>query len=215
MPRRNDIAKILIIGFLDDDILRAGRSIQFGAPKPYFTIENGELRYHPPTTRLQPREQESLMSSIGYTLRDGLGYLATADYVLARLTPDYWYGTESERFQRRAGVNEVAVTCALLRRVKTQADKDGIRKILFMQYYAYNILEASKTPRYAQRVIACAQAAGIRVADQFAPLRAIAVRRRNAMKEYYNYRLGGALATCRRRAIATRPTCCRRRCKTG
>jgi len=179
--------KILIIGFFDDDILRAGRSLHDGAPKPYFTIENGELRYHPPP-RLQPPKQESLMSSIGYRLRDGLGYFATADYVLARLTPGYWYGTESERYQRRPEVNEVAVTCALLRRVKAQADKDDIRTILFMQYYAYDILEASKPPRHAQRVIACAQAAGIRVADQFMSLRDIAVRRRSAMKEYYIYR---------------------------
>jgi len=179
--------KILIIGFLDDDILRAGHSIYNGAPKPYFTTENGELRYHPPA-RLQPRESESLMSSIGYTLRDGLGYFATADYVLARLSPDYWYGTESEMFYHRTDVDEVAVTCALLRRLKTQTDKDGIRVLVFLQYYAPLILSSEQPGPNSLAVKACAEAIGIRVVDQFASLRSIVITGPpNVIREYYWY----------------------------
>src|SRR5262245_65963633 len=46
--------KILLIGFHEIAIVRAGFST-FGAPKPYFTIENGELRYHPPTAPEPPK----------------------------------------------------------------------------------------------------------------------------------------------------------------
>lgn len=181
--------KILIVGFLEDDILRAAHSVYGGAPKPYFTIENGELQYHP-AAPLIPREPGSLMSSIGYMLRDGLGYFATADYLLSRLSPDYWYGTvgaEVEMFHRRTDVDEVEVTCALLRRLKTQTDKEGIHTMLFMQYTAQAILASGKPTRAAQTVMACALEAGIRVADQFSFLRGIAVGGRNALKRYYMY----------------------------
>jgi hypothetical protein len=174
--------KILIVGFLEDDIFRTGYSI-YSAAKPYFTIENGELRYHPPGP-LDPREPGSLMSSIGYTLRDGLGYLATANYVLGRLKPRYWYGTE---FSRRIDVDPVEVTCALLRRLKTQTDRENIRTILFMQYSAQSVLASNMPTREAQNVIACAKAAGMRVADQFSLLRSIALGGRDALKEHYVY----------------------------
>jgi lysophospholipase L1-like esterase len=177
--------KILIIGFLEDDISRAAYSV-FGAPKPYFTIDNGELRYHPPGP-LEPRALGSLTSSIGFTLRNGLGYFAAADHVLARLNPDFWYGTESEMFHRRADVDEVEVTCALLRRLKAKADREGIRTILFVQYTAQAILFSGRRTREVQNVMVCARNAGIRVADQFSFLLGAAVRDRNAMMEYYVY----------------------------
>jgi hypothetical protein len=174
--------KILIIGFLQDDIFRTAYSIH-GAPKPFFTTENGELRYHPPGP-LESREPGSLMASVGYTLRDGLGYFAIAHYVLARLNPEYWYGTE---FNRRADIDEVAVTCALLRRLKAQTDREGIRTILFMQYSAQNILETEEPVRESQDVMACARKAGMRVADQFSYLRGVAAGDPNAVREYYRY----------------------------
>lgn len=39
--------KTLVAGFPQDDILRAGYS-SYGAPKPWFSIEDGELLYHSP-----------------------------------------------------------------------------------------------------------------------------------------------------------------------
>ena len=177
--------KILIIGFMQDDIFRTGYSI-YGAPKPYFTIENGELRYHPPGP-LESGGQAGLMSWIGHTVRDGLSYSAAADHVLGRLNPDYWYGTASENLERRADGDEVAVTCALLKRLKMRTDAQSIHAILFMQYSAQFIL-ASRTPtREALDVERCAREIGMSVVDQFARLRSIADRNRIAMKQYYLY----------------------------
>jgi len=174
--------KILIIGFLESDIFRAGHSV-FGAPKPYFTIENDELRFHPPEP-LEPVAQ-GLLPSIAYKLRDWLGYFATADYLLARLNPSYWYSTGTEVHYRKLDVDEAEITCKLLRRVKAQTDKEGIRTILFMQYYAPFLYGGEQPPRNAQYVLKCAQEAGIRVLDQFAFLRRIIVSDPNATKEYY------------------------------
>lgn len=175
--------KVLIVGLLESDIFRAGHSV-FGAPKPHFTIENGELQYHPPEP-LEPRRQDSVLASFAYELRDVLGYFAAADFLLARFNPDYWYSTGSQVHYRRANVNEAEVTCALLRQLKAQTDKDGIHTVLFMQYYAPLVLESDRPTRNAQYVLTCAQQAGLRVVDQFALLRRIAVADPQAMKEYY------------------------------
>lgn len=163
--------KTLIIGFLEFDIARTGFS-WFGAPKPYFTIEKGELRYHPPAP-FEPRGRPGMLSAAALALREPLGYSAVADRILSRLAPDYWYGTDGVQF-RPVDTDVVAVTCALLARVKKKADADGVRTLLFMQYYAPVILENEKPTENARRVMACAEAAGIQTVDQFPPLRALA-----------------------------------------
>jgi len=175
--------KILIVGMLESDIFRAGHSI-FGAPKPYFTIQNGKLVHHPPEP-IEPPVQGGAWSTIAYTLRDGLGYLASVDYILARLNPNYWYGTGSRVHYRKVDVDEAEVTCALLRRLKAQTDREGIHTLLFMQYYAPIVLASDSPPRNAQHVLQCAEQAGIRLLDQFAFLRRLAVADPHAMKEHY------------------------------
>jgi len=62
--------KILIVGLYEEDILRAGYST-FNAPKPYFTIEDGELRYHPPGP-LEPHD--GLVLALRGLVRGSLGY---------------------------------------------------------------------------------------------------------------------------------------------
>lgn len=174
--------KVLVIGFLQSDIYRSGYSI-FGAPKPWFSVEHDALRYHAPEP-LEPRVP-GVLASAAYALRDGLGYSALADYLLARLDPDYWYGEGSQVRYRKADIDEADVTCRLLKRLKAQADQDGIHTLLFMQYYAGIILEADKPPRDAQRVMACAQQMDMRVLDQFASLRRLLVTEHRPVDAYY------------------------------
>jgi hypothetical protein len=175
--------KILIVGFLEEDIIRAGHSI-FGAPKPYFTLENGALRYHPPEP-LEPRRPSSQLASLAFKARDVLAYSAAADYVLARLNPNYWYSAGARDEYRKVDIDPAEITCALLRRLKAQTDRDGIRVLLFMQHHAPQIIDADRPSANARRVVACAAAAGIRAVDQFASLRAIERARPNSMPEYY------------------------------
>ncbi|MEA2939402.1 MAG: hypothetical protein QOC56_2906 [Alphaproteobacteria bacterium] len=175
--------KILLVGFLEYDIFRAGHSV-FGAPKPYFTLANGELRYHPPG-RIELRRPGGPLSSLAETLRDPLGYSAAADYVLARLHPSYWYSTSSRAQDRKVDIDAAAVTCALLRRLKTATDRDDVKLMLFMQYYAPVVLASDKPSYDAQRVVDCSQAMGIRVVDQFASLRTIAAADPVALRDYY------------------------------
>jgi hypothetical protein len=175
--------KILIIGFHEIAITRAGFSV-YEAPKPYFTLEGKELRYHPPEP-LEPRGSEGVLTSLAYQVRDALGYSAAADYVFARLNRSYWYSDGPQRSYHEVDNDEAEVTCALLRRLKARTDRDGTYMMLFTQYYATVIIGKDKMTHNAQRVMACARAAGIRVVDHFPSLRAIKVARPNSMSEYY------------------------------
>jgi hypothetical protein len=178
--------KILLVGFHEIAIVRAGYSI-FGAPKPYFTLENGEPRYHPPKF-VERLENKTLAWTIAYEIREALGYSAFADYLFARLNPNFWYGDGANDLYQKADVNEVAVTCALLKRLKAQTDRDGVRMMLVLQYYATNVLWSDRPGPHAQSVRACAEAMGIRVVDQFASLHAIVLSGPpNVIHEYYWY----------------------------
>ncbi len=174
--------KILIVGFLEFDIFRTGHS-HFGAPKPYFTLERGELKYHP-APPIEPQTQNTFLTQLRDVSRDILGYSAAADHLLAALAPNYWYGGGQKQWTR-VDTDAVRVTCKLLERLKKRADGDGIRMLLFMQYYAHVVMAADQPPDHARRVMACAAAAGIQVVDQYSSLRAMYTADRNALRGYY------------------------------
>jgi hypothetical protein len=176
--------KILLIGFHEIAIFRAGHSV-FGAPKPYFTLENGELQYHPPQF-VEPHEKSATALPPAYRIREALGYSAFVDYLLSRLNPNFWHGDTDQDLYEKSGADEVAVTCALLKRLKSRADQDGIHMMLVLQYYATLFLESDHPGPHSQAVAACAGKIGIRVVDQFAPLDAIvAAGGPTIIRDYY------------------------------
>jgi hypothetical protein len=174
--------RILIVGFLEYDIFRAGHS-DFGAPKPYFTLSDGALQYHPPQP-IDPAGEQVSLAAAGSGFRNVLGYSALADHLLRRLAPNYWHAGAKQRYQQ-AGIDAVAVTCALLERLKNRTEADGVRLLLFMQHNEYLILAGDRPSDNARRVVACAEAVGIRVVDQFASLRAILVADPSKVRDYY------------------------------
>jgi hypothetical protein len=175
--------KFLILGFHEVAIDRAGHSV-YGAPKPWFDLVNGELRYHAPPS-MDTRPQGGAMSSLIYGFRDTLGYSAVADFVLARLAKNFWHSTATDWDYRNAPNDPVEVTCALLRRVKARADHDDIRMLLLTQYYATVITGQEKATSNIRRVSECARSAGIRVVDLLPSLREIDRARPNSMYEYF------------------------------
>jgi hypothetical protein len=181
--------KTLIIGFLEHDIYRTTFTV-FGAPKPYYTLENGQLHLHPPGS-VEPPNQSGLLWSVAFGIRGVLEYSAFADFLLARLTPNYWYSEGTDGVYRRIEVDGAKITCALLARLKAQVDKDGIRTLLLMQHDASLVLAADQSSENARRVVACAQAVGIQVVDQFQSLRDVLRVNPNAAREYYHVHEGG------------------------
>lgn len=173
----------LIIGFNEIDIFRSAHA-PFGAPKPYFTLEEGKLRYHPPGP-IENRRGNAVLSAVSEGTREVLGHFALADYLFSRLAVDFWYG-DTRQVYRKLDNDEVGVTCALLARLKAKAGRAGIRMLLFMQYYGPYILDEEAITDNAERVETCAEEAGIQVVDQFEPLRAIALADpEGALRSYY------------------------------
>jgi lysophospholipase L1-like esterase len=176
--------KVLIVGMLELDIFRSGHS-HFGAPKPYFVIENGELQFHPPGP-LEPRTGDTVTTSLAFMVRDTLGYSAAVDHVLGRLAPTFWYAERSR--DQKVVDDEAEVICRLLARLKKRTDREGVHLALFMQHGAELVMGVERSTPNARRVIACSKAAGIRVVDQFQSLWEIARGNPNAMRTYYmNY----------------------------
>ena len=173
----------LIIGFLDSDLDRT-EHVTFGAPKPWFTAENGQLQFHPPAA-LEPPPEPTVGHRALVSLRDGLSYSAVADFVLARLSPSYWYGTRKHEYVTSDLIDAVDVTCLLLQRLKPVVDREKVRAILFMQYYAPTILENDAPPEEPQQVMACAEQLGFEVVDQFASLKELARQNPDALRRYY------------------------------
>lgn len=171
--------KTLIVGLAASDIAKAGYS-SFGAPKPYFTLDKNDLKYHPPAPIAAYDPAEPAWQT---DAREILGYSAVLDVVLSNIAPGYWHGTAGQQVSQKVENDTVGVTCALLQRLKRRSD--GARLLLFMQYGFQAIVEKEAPGEDAKKVAACATAAGIEVVDEFASLRAIAVARPDALRDFY------------------------------
>jgi len=172
----------LIVGMLSFDIHRTGHAA-YGASKPWFTVQRGELVYHPPSPP-EARAKPTTWLSIKWAVRDLFAHFAVIDFIMARLDQDFWYGGEKREYVK-ANNDPVQVTCLLLERLKKQADAMQVRTLLFMQYYALDVIEKDQQPADARQVMTCAGQAGYEVVDHFASLRVLARSNANAMRDYY------------------------------
>jgi hypothetical protein len=182
--------RVLVVGFLDQDILRASYSV-FGRPKPYFTIERGALVLHNSPV---PHSIDS--ESVGF-FEDHLASLAAlmsrslvVDRLMATNYPEIWHAAVGQSF-RRIDNDDVDVTCALLARVKQAADAASTRMLLLMQYGGGRIRVADAPPGDSLMVEECARSAGIQVVDEFATLKAIWRQDTAAFKKLYMVRPDG------------------------
>lgn len=171
--------EILLVGFLASDIERAGYSIYGGGAKPYFRIEDGTLMHYNDPVPLPIDYRTDL------TWYDRI---LSYSYIYHRLNiafkPDrmvYFGGQHYETVDN----DPVAVTCNLLRRVKSKADRYDVRMILVMQYGVGIIREFALPPLFVRAVIDCARRLDLEVVDEFPSLRAIAVRNIDDHNSHY------------------------------
>ena len=171
--------KTLIIGFTEIDISRAALS-EAGAPKPYFTVENDKLIYHPPG----PFDAKIKESLIGSAVRSVLGYSFLANHLMSRLAPEFWYPSEASVYEEVEN-NPLDVTCRLLQGLKNKTDREKIRLLLFLQYGGELVLEEPAIVDDMRIVTDCARNYGIEVVDQFVPLKELTNGNPHAVAEYY------------------------------
>lgn len=177
----------LIVSFLSFDIHRTAH-VAYGAQKPWFSVEKGELRYHAPAPP-EARGKPNWWARSKWAVRDVLAHLAVVDFIMARLDQDFWYGGEKREYIK-ANNDPIQVTCLLLERLKKQTDAMNVRAILFMQYYALAVIEADQPPADARQVMGCAAKAGFEVIDHFPSLRALVRQDPDAMFDHYFFEEG-------------------------
>ena len=173
--------KALILGFVGEEIPRASHS-SYGSSKPYFKLENGELKYHAPEPPIVHDEATPAWQA---RVRDILGHSAVLDVVLGLTAPHYWTGTAGQQVFKRIDNDPAGVTCALLARLKRRTDADGIRLLLFMQHGQRVVTQKEHPGEDAKKVAQCATTTGIEVLDQFETLRAMAFATRDGLRDLY------------------------------
>lgn len=156
---------ILILGFLDQDILRAGYS-RFGENKPYFieTPVGLELKHVP-----VPAQSENKADDPDASIGDNL-YLPAV--VRSAVTGNPIYSPPGSTFRKIVN-DPVAVSCALLNRIKKQTVESGAHLLLVLQYGGQIHHTRSPRPGHADLVIDCAKSLGIPVVDEFDTIRQV------------------------------------------
>lgn len=172
--------KTIVVGILEFDLSRTAHS-EAGAPKPYFTTENGALVYHPPGP-LEPKRDAGAVSAF---VRSILGYSALADHLASRAAPRFWHPSEASVF-KQVDNDPREITCLLLQRLKRRTDETKIRLLVFTQYSGERVLAGTDISPDMRSVTECAQKAGIQVVDQFAPLQALIRGNPDLLATYYN-----------------------------
>lgn len=175
--------KVLIAGFLQDDILRAAYS-SYGRPKPYFEVRDGALVMHPPTLASFDKVTGGFSDRVNKAVQRWGGHSALLHSVLGRLAPEFWLASKGQVYTR-VSIDEVEVTCKLLERVKSKTDELGVRMLLFMQYGGGHNAALSPPTSHAQLVMDCAEAHGIQVVDELPSLQAVVKEDPAKLRDYY------------------------------
>jgi hypothetical protein len=173
--------KIVLVGMFEADIARSSYSI-FNLPKPYYTVEKGELVLHNSPV---PREPPELAPG---RLKVIAGYSAIVNRVMSTIDPHSWYAHEAKYV--RVSNDPVDVTCRLLHRLKRRTDELGIRTLLVMQYGGPILRSHRSRPGPAQLVLDCATAMGIQPVDEFDSLSTLFRQEPEAYRKYYVLRKG-------------------------
>jgi hypothetical protein len=172
--------KTVILSTQEQGILRLSYTA-YGAPKPYFSLEQGRLVPHNQPVPIHSSKGDA--SSLGSRLIAGLSHSWVAAQLMGVLDPDYWLSRGGDDFQRIA-VDDVDLACALLARVKAGNDAAQMRTLFVLQYGWQDSL-AGPQQRYAEMVSGCARQIGIETVDTFGALRAEAQRNPEGLQQLY------------------------------
>jgi hypothetical protein len=125
-------------------------------PKPYFTVERGELSVHniPVPTFRDADPFEPVIAVLAYS--------HVLDRVMARLDPGGWYSRAVP-----VANDPVDISCRLLRRLKLRADERGTAVGLVSEFWGEEVLASDRPPARLASVQECASAAGYRVISTF------------------------------------------------
>ena len=173
---------VIAVGILWYDVDRTEMAVFAGSPKPYFTIEGGEL-----VLRNVPVPKfRGMLRELGLA-RTILGYSYTVFWLGERLgLQNALYGayTASQRATPK-GTGE-QITCLLLRRLKERADREHIRLLLVMQYAYQDFPGAQPAP--AAAILRCTADLTIAAVDTWGLLNRTKAENPDRFNSFFNFR---------------------------
>jgi hypothetical protein len=146
-------------------------SVAGGAPKPYFTVVNGELVLH----NSPVPEFASSTRDIGW-MRSIFGHSYLAQYTMTRLNLlQWWVSSPSMRIKYALSEKQAnEVSCLLMRRLARIRDQRQIRVALVVQYSGPEIIEQPlHWEADRSQILDCARREGLEVVDTLEPMRAL------------------------------------------
>ena len=156
MPRLSPAA--IVVGILDDDINRAGLRVYGGAPKPWFQVRDGRLvHHHNPVPAPTLDDDQPMLRWLAYS------YLAV--WATERLG---WAHVWERRPFVNADNDPIAVSCALLERLKQATDARGIPLYVVMLYSGHErvpIMDPTIEKARPLAVSACSRRMGVATID--------------------------------------------------
>jgi hypothetical protein len=169
----------IVIDLMESTVQWVGYSV-FTMPKPYFTLMDGKLVEHNvPVPRSLPSD---LLPRAGWLKSIG-GYSLIVDRVMSTIDANTWHGQPGtvDRIQN----DPIDVTCALLQRLKLQAEERNIPVVVLSLFSGEQIVELERPPQTVLRVEKCARLMGFRLAKAFDRMRALYREDPQNMEELY------------------------------
>ena len=146
---------LLIVGLIQDDILRNRLKMRTGVYKPYFTIRDGHLVLHK-IPEEKPQNSISLERRIG-------GYSLLVHTVMLRVNKAYWlHGLDKFNYLKRvetAHDQDVEVSCLLFQRLARLKKEYGFEVLVLFQY-----VKDEHKERFAL-IKPCVEQAGLELVD--------------------------------------------------
>ncbi len=155
--------KILILSFIADDIYRCGLSVR-RKPKPYFTIENQQLKLNNNPVPLTDHTGE--LREMDF-FRRIFGYSYFTDFIMRRINAGYWLNHRiaipySGGF-KKLNHDVIDISCRLLKRIQDFTIETNTELVILIQYDKH--LKKSKVS--IDDIINCARENGLNVLDLY------------------------------------------------
>lgn len=153
----------------------------YGRPKPYFIVENGNLkRMNKPVPFLSGPSNTGRSEK----LRSYLAYSAVVDRFLSIFATKWWYESAHSNFQR-LNQDFVDVACRILEPFKIELDAVDVRLLVVIQYHGSLVDPSKGRYRDLDKVRRCINEKGIQTADEWDSLLAVAKKGPDELKKYY------------------------------
>ncbi len=168
----------LVLEVMNTSIDWTGYS-HLGFPKPYYTLAGDTLSEHnTPVPRAAPQQVLTPASRTKMIA----GYSLLIDRIMSSIDGEDWYAQSKTV---KVENEPVAISCALLQRLKRQTDQRGIRAVLVGMVAAADVMPSETAPPRVLKVESCARSMGFTVVSVFDRMRALYKADPNSMSAYY------------------------------